>query len=136
MEKKDYLFKIVCISCASLAALLMLGFFIQLFAASSDAWKKFGLGFLVSTQWNPATEQFGALPAITGTLLTTFIALIFALPLAFAAALYLVDARPGIGVVLSNSIDLLAAIPSVIYGMWGLFVLAPLMQKYIQPFLG
>lgn len=135
MEKKDYLFKYICIGCASLAAILMLGFFVQLFAASSEAWRRFGLGFLISTKWDPAMEQFGALPAITGTLLTTVTALIFALPLAFAAALYLVDARPGVSAVLSNAIDLLAAIPSVIYGMWGLFVLAPVMQKYIQPFL-
>ncbi len=135
MPKTDTIFKTVCYACAALVAVMMIGFFIQLALSGSDAWRTFGLGFLTSSEWDPVAGQFGALPAITGTLLTTFIALLIALPLAFSAALYLVDARPAIGSVMSQAIDLLAAIPSVIYGMWGLFVLAPLMQKYVQPFL-
>ncbi len=135
MWKTDDLFKYLCLGCAALIGLLMLGFFIQLIWAGSDAWRVFGPGFLTSTEWNPAENRFGALPSITGTLVTTVIALVIALPLAFAAALYLVDARPAIGNILGHAIDLLAAIPSVIYGMWGLFILAPLMQEYIQPFL-
>ncbi len=135
MPKTDTIFKTVSCACAALVAVMMIGFFIQLALSGSDAWRTFGLGFLTSSEWDPVAGQFGALPAITGTLLTTFIALLIALPLAFSAALYLVDARPAIGSVMSQAIDLLAAIPSVIYGMWGLFVLAPLMQKYVQPFL-
>ncbi|MPM59952.1 Phosphate transport system permease protein PstC [bioreactor metagenome] len=118
-----------------LAGLLTLGFFIQLAVSSREAWHTFGLGFLISSEWDPATDRYGALPAIAGTLGTTVIALIFAIPPAFAAALYLVDAPPWLNKPLSHAMDLLAAIPSVIYGMWGLFVLAPLMQKYVQPFL-
>ena len=90
---------------------------------------------LVSSDWDPANEKFGALPSIVGTLVTTVIALLIALPLAFAASLYIVDAPKKVGMVLGYAVDLLAAIPSVIYGMWGLFVLAPLIQKYVQPFM-
>lgn len=135
MLKLDTTFKWVCLGAAAIAGVLMLGFFIQLSISSGEAWQKFGLGFLISSEWDPVKNSYGALPAITGTLLTTAIALILALPLAFSAALYLVDAKPWIGTILGHAIDLLAAIPSVIYGMWGLFVLAPLMQMHIQPFL-
>lgn len=131
----DSVFKTICMACACLIGLLMLGFFVQLFVNSSDAWREFGLGFLWSDEWDPVAEKFGALPSIVGTLLTTVIALVIALPLAFVSALYLTDAPPAVSRVLSQAIDLLAAIPSVIYGMWGLFVLAPLMQTYVQPFL-
>ena len=130
----DSVFKTLCLGCACLIGLLMLGFFVQLFVNSSDAWSQFGLGFLWSSEWDPVAEKFGALPSIAGTLLTTVIALVVALPLAFVSALYLTDAPPAVGRVLSQAIDLLAAIPSVIYGMWGLFVLAPLMQSYVRPF--
>ncbi len=134
MGKKDTVFKLLCTGFALLSALLMLGFFLQLSLAGADAWKTFGLNFIFSSEWDPAAERFGALSAIVGTLATTVIALFFALPLAFAAALYLVDAAPAVGTVLSHAIDLLAAIPSVIYGMWGLFVLAPIMQDHVQAF--
>lgn len=131
----DSVFKTICLACACLIGLLMLGFFVQLVVNSSDAWSQFGLSFLWSNEWDPVAEKFGALPSIVGTLLTTAIALIIALPLAFVSALFLTDAPPAVGRILSQAIDLLAAIPSVIYGMWGLFVLAPLMQTYVQPFL-
>lgn len=133
--KLDNIFKWLCLSCAALIGILMIGFFIQLLVSSSEAWREFGLGFLVSTTWDPVRDQYGALPSIVGTLLTTAISLLLALPLAFAAAFYLADAHPAIGDPLGHAIDLLAAIPSVIYGMWGLFVLAPLMQDYVQPFM-
>ncbi len=131
----DSVFKTICLACACLIGLLMLGFFVQLVVNSSDAWSQFGLSFLWSNEWDPVAEKFGALPSIVGTLLTTVIALVIALPLAFVSALFLTDAPPAVGRILSQAIDLLAAIPSVIYGMWGLFVLAPLMQTYVQPFL-
>lgn len=131
----DSVFKSLCLGCACLIGVLMLGFFVQLLVNSSEAWSQFGLGFLRSSEWDPVAGKFGALPSITGTLLTTVIALVVALPPAFVSALYLTDAPPAVGRVLSQAIDLLAAIPSVIYGMWGLFILAPLMQNYVQPFL-
>ena len=135
MKKTDSIFQTVCLVCAVLAGLLMLLFFVQLGRDSADAWKVFGWHFIFSKDWNPSIDVYGALPSIIGTLVTTAIALILALPLSFAAALFLVDLPPLLEEILSNAIDLLAAIPSVIYGMWGLFVLAPLMQQYGEPFL-
>ncbi|HQL87906.1 MAG: Phosphate transport system permease protein PstC [Lentisphaerae bacterium ADurb.Bin082] len=135
MFKSDSFFKWLCLASAALIGILMLGFFIQLTVSSSEIWQTYGLGFLASRDWDPVNDHYGALPSIVGTLVTTTISLIIALPLAFSAALYLVDARPLIGEVLGHAIDLLAAIPSIIYGMWGLFVLAPLMQDYVEPFL-
>ena len=131
----DSLFQWLCLICAALAGLLMLGFFAQLSLSSTATWREFGLGFLISRDWDPVANHFGALPSMVGTLCTTLIALLIAIPLAFAAALFLVDAPPLVSGILSHAIDLLAAIPSVIYGMWGLFVLAPIMQDYVQPFL-
>lgn len=135
MFKSDSLFKWLCLVSASIIGILMLGFFIQLTVSSSEIWQTYGLGFLVSRDWDPVNDHYGALPSIVGTLVTTAISLLIALPLAFSAALYLVDARPLVGEILGHAIDLLAAIPSIIYGMWGLFVLAPLMQDYVEPFL-
>lgn len=133
--KSDNIFKVVCLACGAAVLILMAGFFIQLLWASSDAWRRFGFDFIASSDWDPAHEKFGALPSITGTLITTVVALLIALPLAFSAAVFMVDAPRKIRVVLGYAVDMLAAIPSVIYGMWGLFVLAPVMQKYIQPFM-
>ena len=81
------------------------------------------------------SENVSMLPAIVTTVEMTALALLLAIPPAFVTALFLVDAPAGIGEVLSQALDLLAAIPSVIYGMWGLFILVPLMQDYVQPFL-
>lgn len=138
MRKKnhiDSIFKNGVLCCALVAGLLMLGFFVQLLLASFDTWKTFGLSFIIDSQWDPVANQFGALPSITGTLITTLLALLFALPLAFVSALYITDAPPTLARILSQCIDLLAAIPSVIYGMWGLFILCPIMQTYVQPFM-
>ncbi|MEG2062623.1 MAG: phosphate ABC transporter permease subunit PstC [Kiritimatiellia bacterium] len=124
----DPLFRRLCLCCAALCGVLMIAFFVQLAVASGEAWKVFGFGFFTSSEWNPVTEEFGALPAIVGTLLTTAIALLIALPLAFVSALFILDAPPWLARILGQAIDLLAAIPSIIYGMWGLFVLCPLLQ--------
>lgn len=125
----DISFRTLCLICAVLCGLLTVAFFAQLAWASGDAWRAFGLRFLVSAEWDPVTDTYGALPAIVGTLLTTALALAIALPLAFVSALFIVDAPPWLSRVLGQAVDLLAAIPSVIYGMWGLFVLCPLMQE-------
>lgn len=132
---QDNAFRLLCLLAAGIAGVLMLGFMVQLAVDSSSAWREFGLGFIFSSEWDPWSNRYGALPSIVGTLVTTVIALTVALPLAFAAALFLTDAPPWLSQIIGNAIDLLAAIPSVIYGMWGLFVLAPIMQDYVQPFL-
>ncbi len=135
MQYTDKLFRLICLCCAAMVGLLMLAIFIQLGLHSAEAWQHFGIGFLWSAEWDPAQELYGAWPNIAGTLLTTALALLLAIPLAFVAALFVVEVPGWLGKPLSQGVDLLAAIPSVIYGMWGLFILAPLMQDYVQPFL-
>jgi len=131
----DFIFKMVCKLCAFAVLIFISAFFVQLAVSSSDAWKVFGLDFIVSGEWNPVSEKFGALNSILGTLITTLIALSFALPLSFALALFIVDAPVIIAKPLAHAIDMLASIPSVIYGMWGIFVICPIMQNIVQPFL-
>ncbi len=131
----DRVFRITALLSALLVPAVLAAFLIQLGWGAAPVWHEFGFGFLFGTDWDPVANQYGALPAIAGTLLTTVIALLISIPPAFVTALFLVDAPPGIGEVLSQALDLLAAVPSVIYGMWGLFVLVPLMQDHVQPFL-
>lgn len=95
-----------------------------------------GFGFLTSREWNPVTQEFGALNAIFGTIVTSFIALLFAVPISFGIAIFLTELCPAwLKRPLGTAVELLAAIPSIIYGMWGLFVFAPLFADHIQPFL-
>lgn len=122
---------------AAIAVLLLLsGVIVSLIDGSIPAFKAFGLGFLVSERWNPVTEIFGALPAIYGTILTSFIAMLIAMPVGLLIAFFLTELCPQwlrrpIGI----AIELLAGIPSIIYGIWGLFVFAPFLQATLQPFL-
>ncbi|MDD3119374.1 MAG: phosphate ABC transporter permease subunit PstC [Victivallales bacterium] len=123
--------------CAFMIILLMAGFFVQLFWYSLPSLKAFGVRFLFSSAWDPVRNLYGAAGAVYGTLVTTLIALIIAVPLSFIIALFLVElAPPWLGTIMSQALDLLAAIPSIIYGMWGLFVLIPIMQDHVQPFIG
>ncbi|MBS1371251.1 MAG: phosphate ABC transporter permease subunit PstC [Lentisphaeria bacterium] len=131
----DRVFRVTAAASAILVLVLLAALLVQLGAGSAPAWREFGPGFLTGTEWDPVRNVYGALPAITGTLLTTALALLLAIPPAFVTALWLVDAPAGIGEVMSQALDLLAAVPSVIYGMWGLFVLVPVMQDHVQPFL-
>ncbi len=97
-----------------------------LFQGSTRAFKEFGLEFLLSTSWNPVTEQFGALPFILGTLLTSLLSLLFAVPLGVAVSIFITEYAPkNIKNRLRLIADVLAAIPSVIYGLWGIFILGP-----------
>ena len=96
--------------------------------------RNFGPGFFVSSVWNPVNEQFGALVPIYGTLVTSVIALLIGVPVSFGIALFLTElSPPWLKRPLGTAIELLAAIPSIIYGMWGLFVFAPLFADYVQP---
>ena len=123
-----------------LAALLVLGVLIAiLIALGLGAWpaiSKFGFGFFTSTHWNPVTDEFGALVPIVGTVLTSAIALLIAVPVSFGIAVFLTELSPAfLRGPLGTAIELLAAIPSIIYGMWGLFVFAPLFAKHVQPWM-
>ena len=123
-----------------LAALLVFsvlgGILISLFLGSSASLAKFGFSFLISPEWDPVKEDFGALVPIFGTLATASIAMIIAVPVSFGIALFLTELSPAwLKRPLGTAIELLAAIPSIIYGMWGLFVFAPLFMQYVQPLL-
>ncbi len=132
----DMLFKWASWLCGTVVLLLMAALFLQLALHSLPSIAKFGVAFLWSSEWNPVSQQFGALPSIYGTLVSTAIAMILAAPLSFVIALFLVElAHPSLRRVVSQGLDLLAAIPSIIYGMWGLFVFCPFMQNHIQPFM-
>lgn len=119
------------------AWLLIMVFFaigISLVILSWPAITHFGLHFLTSTAWDPVNKQFGAIPAIVGTLLSSLIALIIAVPISFSVAIVVTQIAPKkIATVLARLIELTAAIPSIIYGMWGLFVLAPFLAQHVQP---
>ncbi len=135
MQSTDKIFKALCMSCASIVGLLVLGIFIQLSVQSADAWSTFGIGFLWSSEWDPAKDVYGAWPNIAGTLMCTLIALIVAIPLAFVSALFITETPDWLSRPLSQGVDLLAAIPSVIYGIWGLFIVVPFMAETVQPWL-
>jgi phosphate transport system permease protein len=122
------------------AALLVLallgGVVIALLHGAWPAFSRFKIAFLTREIWNPVTDEYGALGAVYGTLVTSIIAMLLALPISFGVAVFLTELAPSwlkrpIGV----AIELLAAIPSIIYGFWGLFVLAPVLQEHIEPLI-
>jgi len=116
--------------------LLLSGVMISLVAGSLPALRTFGFGFLVSERWNPVTENFGALAPIYGTLVTSFIAMLIAVPLGLMIAFFLTElCPPWLRRPIGIAIELLAGVPSIIYGIWGLFVFAPFLQQTLQPFL-
>ena len=109
---------------------------VSLAMGAAPAFAKFGWRFLIGQAWNPVTENFGALPAIYGTLVTSLIAMLIAIPLGFGIAVFLTElCPPPLRRPIGTLIELLAAIPSIIYGIWGFFVLAPIMADYVQPAL-
>src|SRR5207244_5637837 len=108
----------------------------QLWIGSSVAIKKFGFQFLITSTWDPVAEQFGALPFIYGTLVSSIIALLIAVPLSIATAVFLTELAPlSIRQPLVSLIEMLAAIPSVILGLWGIFVMVPWLRDYPFAFL-
>lgn len=116
--------------------ILLAAVLVALFVGALLAFQTFGIDFLWSAKWNPPRQQFGAWPAIYGTLVTSAIAMIIGVPLALGVAIFLTElCPPWAQRPIGTLIELLAAIPSIIYGIWGFFVLAPVLQVYIQPFL-
>lgn len=132
----DGLFRSLTAVFALSAVLLLVGMTVELWRASSDSIDAFGIGFLWSTDWDPVKELYGALPFIFGTLVSSLIALLIAVPIALGVAIFLVEmAPPGFGRVMGFMVELLAAVPSVVYGLWGIFVLAPWLREFLQPLL-
>ncbi|HNE27258.1 MAG TPA: phosphate ABC transporter permease PstC [Pseudomonadales bacterium] len=121
---------------AFITLLLLVGIVLSLSWSAWPAIDKFGFGFLTSTEWNPPAERFGALVPIYGTVVTSFIALVIALPISFGIALFLTEMAPvWLRRPLGMAIELLAGIPSIVYGIWGLLVFAPIFGQYVQPAL-
>jgi phosphate transport system permease protein len=136
VQLQDLVFRTVTRCFAFLVLAILIGIIISLLYGSLPAMQKFGFGFLVDSEWNPVTEKFGALVPIIGTLVTSLIALLIGVPVSFGIALFLTELSPSwLKRPLGTAIELLAAIPSIIYGMWGLFVLAPLFADHVQPWL-
>ena len=121
---------------AFLTLLTLVGIITSLVISSWPSLTKFGLSFLWSGEWNPPAEQFGALIPIYGTLVTSVVALVIAVPVSFGIAFFLTELSPvWLRRPLGTAIELLAAIPSIVYGMWGLLVFAPFFAQYVQPAL-
>jgi phosphate transport system permease protein len=136
-SRADFGFKWLTIISALLIPIIMLGIFWQLCGHSFLALKTMSWRFLTTATWNPVTNVFGAASSIYGTMVSTLIAMLLAVPLGLVIALFLVElAPPKLSKVVGTMIELLAGIPSIIYGMWGLFVFVPFMARYVQPFLG
>lgn len=134
LRKTDVLFRWLTQSSAYLVLIILGSIFLSLVAGGWIAFETFGFSFLTTEVWNPVTEQFGALAPIYGTIVTSIIAMLVAVPISIGIAVFLTELCPmalrrPIGV----AIELLAGVPSIIYGIWGLFFFAPFIQRYVQP---
>lgn len=120
---------------AALGVLVLLGgVILSLVLGSLPAFREFGLGFLFTQSWNPVTEKFGALAPVYGTVVTSLLALVLAVPVGIGIAIFLTElCPPSLRRPIGIAIELLAGIPSIIYGIWGLFFLAPFVQTWVQP---
>ncbi len=132
--RNDAIFRWFTFGAACLVVLVFVGLIAALGQGSWLALHTFGFGFLTSTAWNPVTEKFGALPAIYGTLISSALAMLIAVPVGIGTAIFLTELCPRplrrpVGI----AVELLAGIPSIIYGIWGLFVFAPFFQQSIEP---
>jgi phosphate transport system permease protein len=133
---QDALFRRVTAAFAALVLVVLVSIVVALAFAAWPALAKFGFGFFGSSAWNPVARDFGALAPIYGTLVTSAIALAIGVPVSFGIALFLTEMCPvALKRPLGTAVELLAAIPSIIYGMWGLFVFAPFFADHVQPLL-
>jgi phosphate transport system permease protein len=131
-----YLFENLSRFFAFLVLCILIAIIVALIIGSYPAIKEFRFGFIVSKAWNPVTEEFGALAPIMGTLVTSFIAMLIAIPVSFGIAIFLTELSPvWLRRPVGTAIELLAAIPSIIYGMWGLFVFAPIFAETLQSWM-
>ena len=134
-SRGDLIFRLLTGGCAALVLVLILAVFVELAWNSRLSIQAFGWRFLVN-EWNPVREVFGGAGSIYGTLVSTAIAMVLAVPIGLVTALFLVElAPPRLSQIVGTGVELLAAIPSIIYGMWGLFIFAPFMARYVDPAL-
>jgi phosphate transport system permease protein len=132
----DHAFYLAMLGCA-LSVIGIVGLIVyELITKSNLSWHAFGLKFFFRSEWDPVNDQFGALPFVYGTLVSSALALLIAVPLAVGVAVYITEMSPRwLRGSLAFTTELLAAIPSVIYGLWAIFVLVPLLRQYVQPWL-
>jgi phosphate transport system permease protein len=136
LRRGDALFHTLTYAAALLVLLILSAVILSLAIGSWPALKAYGPGFLVGESWNPVTEKFGGLAPIYGTIVTSLIAMVIAVPLGIGIAVFLTETCPlRLRGPIGTAIELLAGIPSIIFGIWGLFVLAPLLQTIVQPAL-
>ena len=129
-------FRLLTRAAAIFVLILLSGIIVSLFYGSLPALREYGIGFLYEEVWNPVTEKFGALAPIYGTIVTSLIAMLIAVPIGLMIAMFLTELCPmWLRRPIGTAIELLAGIPSIIYGIWGLFVFAPFLQQTLQPFL-
>jgi phosphate transport system permease protein len=134
--RSEQLFRFMTLAAAMLVLALLASVIIALLYGGWPALKTFRFGFLTSSVWNPVTDRFGALAALYGTVITSLLAMLLAVPLAFGIAIFLTETCPmWLRNPISTAIELLAAVPSIVFGIWGLFVLAPVLQHTVQPWL-
>lgn len=135
-KQNDNAFRLlVLIAAASVPAILLL-FFLELFYRTQPTLFTYGLGFLTSSEWNPAKDVFGALPLIYGSIVTSAIALLIGVPVSIGVAVFLSEiSPPRIMRPVSSLVELLAAVPSIVYGLWGLFILTPFLRTTVYPYL-
>ncbi|MGA9851797.1 MAG: phosphate ABC transporter permease subunit PstC [Gammaproteobacteria bacterium] len=132
----DTLFRGITRAAALLVLALVIAIIVVLLVQAWPAFRHFGWQFFSGTEWDPVQNQFSALTSIFGTLVTSLIAMLIAVPVSFGIALFITELAPAwLRRPVSTAIELLAAIPSIIYGMWGLFVFAPLFGEYVQPWI-
>ncbi len=130
----DAVFRGILFCCALLVLVLVAGMITAMASNARLSMREFGFGFLTSRRWNPVGGEFGALPFIYGTVVSSLLALLISVPLSLGVAVFLVEQAPRrLARSLTFLVELLAAIPSVVYGLWGIFVLAPLLRQYVEP---
>jgi phosphate transport system permease protein len=135
-EIPDRIFKWLITACGVAVLGVLVLIVTELISGSKLSWHAFGFKFFAGREWDPVNEQFGALPFIYGTLVSSLLALLIAVPLSIGVAVFTTEmCPPALRGPLSFFVELLAAIPSVVYGLWAIFVLVPLLSNYVQPFL-
>ena len=136
-EVPDMVFSWVMWFCGAAVVTLLALIVYQLVVGSQLSWHAFGWKFFKQSDWNPVSDQYGALPFMFGTIVSSLLSLVIAVPLSLGVAVFITEMSPArLRGILSFTTELLAAIPSVVYGLWAIFVLVPILRQYVEPFLG